>query len=543
MGCKGSSPEPKEQKSNEGEEVKGGTQSGAAPSSTSTSNTQTQTSSTAPVARKTSSESNTAAGSPSTNAGSSGKPNETQHPAAGKAETSNSPAAVASPDLKERSKASLVPFQLQMLEDPNTIQYLRPWLGVGDAEGTNEQEPTSAKKNNRYQRALDLLKFQSTKKLIGKGGTASVYFGTVSLPATTAPQQGSDRPTEAQNSASASGALLGVVAVKEVDVDKAELFGVLEKEHDALRLLIDSPHVVQVYHFESVGLKARIYMELCPKGTLRSYAKNKLRLAQERHSASTQNAAESSSAVFRLHELEVRSYIRHALMGLAYLHSCQVLHRDVKPENMLLVAGFSWDRFRASVLKTATTSAVKGELPNLGGESAVMVKLSDFGTAKLSVFGGVCATTANVVGTVPYMSPESIMGKYSEGSDIWALGVSFCELCLSTPLGAVEGAESSGGAKGNQASKREDASGGVWSRFGPLDSFGLLLKIGGLREGDHYPDIPSHLSPNLRELLKSQFFSYSVKGRPSAEELLRHRYFADPIPSQELLAEMEPLPT
>src|SRR5437763_2735352 len=83
--------------------------------------------------------------------------------------------------------------------------------------------------------------------------------------------------------------------------------------------------------------------------------------------------------------------------ALQFAHDCNIVHRDVKPANLMLTRDDT-------------------------------VKITDFGTAKILQFGTV-QQTAHVVGTPSYMSPEQIKGKVVDGrSDIFSLGVVLYEM-------------------------------------------------------------------------------------------------------------------
>jgi serine/threonine protein kinase len=78
------------------------------------------------------------------------------------------------------------------------------------------------------------------------------------------------------------------------------------------------------------------------------------------------------------------------LNGLEFLHSRGIIHRDVKPANMLLQ-----------------------------GETA---RLSDFGISR-AIRTSVSSESQNVSGTFAYMAPEAFDGKRSIQTDIWSVGV------------------------------------------------------------------------------------------------------------------------
>lgn len=88
---------------------------------------------------------------------------------------------------------------------------------------------------------------------------------------------------------------------------------------------------------------------------------------------------------------------RQVCAGLDYAHSHNVIHRDVKPANIMLT-----------------------------GEN--VVKIMDFGIAKSAAS---MTTTGQVLGTPTYMSPEQVRGKTLDGrSDLFSFGVVLYEMVV-----------------------------------------------------------------------------------------------------------------
>ncbi|KAF5276499.1 hypothetical protein FQA39_LY06568, partial [Lamprigera yunnana] len=99
----------------------------------------------------------------------------------------------------------------------------------------------------------------------------------------------------------------------------------------------------------------------------------------------------------------IKSYMIQTLQGLEYLHLNWILHRDLKPNNLLV---------------------------NQNG----VLKIADFGLAKL--YGSPNRINTHQVVTRWYRSPELLFGakQYSVGVDMWAVGCILAELMLRLPF-------------------------------------------------------------------------------------------------------------
>ena len=104
-----------------------------------------------------------------------------------------------------------------------------------------------------------------------------------------------------------------------------------------------------------------------------------------------------------LDPVTVRSFMFQLLKGTAFCHENRVLHRDLKPQNLLI------DK--------------EGNL-----------KLADFGLAR--AFGIPLRTYTHEVVTLWYRAPEVLLGSrhYNTAIDIWSVGCIFAEMAMRTPL-------------------------------------------------------------------------------------------------------------
>ena len=103
----------------------------------------------------------------------------------------------------------------------------------------------------------------------------------------------------------------------------------------------------------------------------------------------------------RLPEAEVRKIAKQLVQALHYLHSHRIIHRDMKPQNVLI-------------------------------GSHGTVKLCDFGFARAMSAQTIVLTS--IKGTPLYMSPELVQEKpYDHTADLWSLGVILYELYKGKP--------------------------------------------------------------------------------------------------------------
>ncbi|KAI5310234.1 negative regulator of the PHO system [Ascosphaera atra] len=133
------------------------------------------------------------------------------------------------------------------------------------------------------------------------------------------------------------------------------------------------------------------------------HTENKLMLVFEYMDKDLKNYMDSRGDHGRLDWVTIKSFTYQLLKGIAFCHENRVLHRDLKPQNLLI-------------------------------NKKMQLKIGDFGLAR--AFGIPVNTFSNEVVTLWYRSPDVLLGSrtYNTSIDIWSAGCIMAEMYTGRPL-------------------------------------------------------------------------------------------------------------
>ncbi|CAB9508346.1 MAP kinase-activated protein kinase 2 (Fragment) [Seminavis robusta] len=160
-----------------------------------------------------------------------------------------------------------------------------------------------------------------------------------------------------------------IYAMKSIHLNQVHRKEIVDELRNEIAILkdLDHPNIVRAIETFEFNGKISIVMEVCSGGDL---------FARDPYT-----------------EPEAARIVSSVLSAIAYMHSRQIVHRDLKFENIL------W----------ANTSPMSE------------IKLIDFGLSKVYVDHNKKLTDA--CGTIYTMAPEVILGQHTEKADMWSIGV------------------------------------------------------------------------------------------------------------------------
>jgi serine/threonine-protein kinase ULK/ATG1 len=170
-------------------------------------------------------------------------------------------------------------------------------------------------------------------------------------------------------------------------------------------------------------------MEYCELGDLSYFIKRRDRLADN---PALRDMARKYPVPSHggLNEVVVRHFLKQLASAMEFLRDRNFIHRDVKPQNLLLLPSPEY------IAKTkdqplVMTASQEPLVPRVGLRSLPMLKIADFGFARSLPSTSLAET---LCGSPLYMAPEILRyEKYDAKADLWSVGTVLFEMMVGRP--------------------------------------------------------------------------------------------------------------
>ncbi|EEH18148.2 ULK/ULK protein kinase [Paracoccidioides brasiliensis Pb03] len=276
-------------------------------------------------------------------------------------------------------------------------------------DSPKDATPTSRPLPSRRRKELDVIPIQvgSYTRLeeIGRGSFATVYQGVHNRNQT-------------------------LVAIKSVNMARLnkKLKDNLKLEINILKA-VNHPHIVMLLDCQETSHEIHLVMEYCVLGDLSIFIKKRDSLV--RHQLTRDLILRYPNPQSGgLNEVIVRHFLKQLASALHFLRSRDLVHRDVKPQNLLLnpsPQSIAKGDYRIPPYKG------NGDLftPLAGLDSMPLLKLADFGFARSLPSTSLADT---LCGSPLYMAPEILRyEKYDAKADLWSVGTVLYEMVVGKP--------------------------------------------------------------------------------------------------------------
>ncbi|KAK3954122.1 hypothetical protein QBC32DRAFT_96926 [Pseudoneurospora amorphoporcata] len=264
---------------------------------------------------------------------------------------------------------------------------------------------SASSSSKRTRQSYDAIGSFVIDQEIGKGSFAKVYLGRHKV----------------------TGALVAVKSVELARLNK-KLKDNLYGEIQILKTL-RHPHIVALHDCVESSTHINLIMEYCELGDLSLFIKKRDKLITNpyTHDLARKYPVYPNAG---LNEVVTRHFLKQLASALQFLRAGDFVHRDVKPQNLLLLPSPQM-MANNKTAKHIMSGSCDSFTPAAGLASAPMLKLADFGFARVLPSTSLAET---LCGSPLYMAPEILRyEKYDAKADLWSVGTVLYEMVTGRP--------------------------------------------------------------------------------------------------------------